>query len=290
LFEDEEVFIRSNGEFVRSLHLKLIQKLRNDPEIGPYMAVIAGKAWSRWRKYIPLSERATIHEDVESDLVSAGLLGFAEARSKGRPPDDYIARSMSEAMRDWHNAGGCSGTDNRIRRFIRYRRRWEWAPEWIQLKFPQYTLEQIGAEIAFATPIKPSEMRQPPTEEAECDDEEMEREDVGAQGYPRSGLSQYSRSVGNRQRDWRLAKIISDFERREIHRLQKMGTRAYADWLVNRKSTCPPPPNEEPAPYKPKRYRTNTKKLEAIDKIVRMQNKKHKPKPKPKAKPQREAA
>ena len=140
------------------------------------MPLIEGKAWSRWRKYIPLSERATIHEDVESDLVSAGLLGFAEARSKRGLPDAYIARSMSEAMRDWHNAGGCSGTDNRIRRFIRYRRRWEWAPEWIQLKFPKYSLKQIEAEIAFATPITPSDMRRPPAEEAECDD-------VEAKGY-----------------------------------------------------------------------------------------------------------
>ena len=156
LFEDEEEFIRSNGEFVRSLHLKLIQKLRDDPEIGPYMPLIEGKARSRWRKYIRLRDRATIHENVESDLVSAGLLGFAEARSKGRLPDAYIARSISEAVRDWHNAGSCSGTDNRIRRFIRYRRRWEWAPEWIQLKFPQYSLEQIGAEIAFATPSRPA--------------------------------------------------------------------------------------------------------------------------------------
>jgi hypothetical protein len=283
LFEDEEAFVRSNGEFVRSLHHKFIQQLRNDPEVGPHMPIIEGRSWSRWRKYIPLRDRATIHEDVESDLVSAGLLGFAEARSRGMLPDDYIARSISEAVRDWHNAGGCSGTDNRLRRFIRYRRRWECAPEWIKLKFPQYSLEQIEAEIAFATPIKPSETRQPPAEKPEC-------EDVEAKGYPRNGLSQYSRTVGHRQWDWRLAKIVSDFERREIHRLQAMGSRAYADWLVNRKSTCPPPPNEEPAPYKPKRYRTNTKKLEAMDKIVRMQNKKHKPKPKPKAKPQREAA
>jgi hypothetical protein len=90
LFE-EDAFIRSSGEFVRSLHLKLIQKLRDDPEIGPYMPLIEGKAWSRWRKYIRLRDRATIHENVESDLVSAGLLGFAEARSKGRLPDAYIA-------------------------------------------------------------------------------------------------------------------------------------------------------------------------------------------------------
>jgi hypothetical protein len=63
------------------------------------MALIEGRSWSRWRKYIRLRDRATIHENVESDLVSAGLLGFAEARSKGRLPDAYIARSISEAMR-----------------------------------------------------------------------------------------------------------------------------------------------------------------------------------------------
>jgi hypothetical protein len=172
-------------------------------------------------------------------------------------------------MRDWHNAGGCSGTDNRLRRFIRYRRRWAWAPERIQLKFPKYSIEQIEAEIAFATPIKPSEMRQPPAEEVEC-------EDVEAKEYPRNGLSQYTRSAGHHQWDWRLAQMNSDAERRAVWRLQAMGARDYADWLVNRKSTCPPPPNEEPAPYKPKLYRINTKRLEAMDKIVRTQNK-HKP-------------
>ena len=111
-------------------------------------------------------------------------------------------------------------------------------------------------------------MRRPPAEEVEC-------EDVEAKGYPRSGLSQYSRSVGHHQWDWRLAKMNSDAERRAVWRLQAMGARAYADWLVNRKSTCPPPPNEQPAPYKPRRYR---KRLEAMDEIVRVQTR-HKPKP-----------
>jgi hypothetical protein len=114
-------------------------------------------------------------------------------------------------------------------------------------------------------------MRRPPAEEVEC-------EDVEAKGYPRSGLSQYSRSVGHHQWDWRLAKMNSDAEGRAVWRLQAMGARAYADWLVNRKSTCPPPPNEQPAqpaPYKPRRYR---KRLEAMDEIVRVQTR-HKPKP-----------
>jgi hypothetical protein len=113
-------------------------------------------------------------------------------------------------------------------------------------------------------------MRRPRAEEAEC-------EDVEAKEYPRSGLSQHSRSIGHHRWDWRLAAMNSNAERRAIWRLQKMGARDYADWLVNRKSTCPPPPNEEPAPYRRKRYR---KRLEAMDEIVRRQNK-HKPKPRP---------
>ena len=199
--------------------------------------------------------------------MAAGYLGLVEAR--GRPPFDYIKRSMSTAVRDWHNPGGCSGLDTRLRRFIRHKKRWEWAPEWIQLKFPKYSIERIKAELAFATPIKPSELRQPPPEEVEC-------EGIESKGYPANGLSQHTRSAGHHQWDWRLAKIVSDQERREGWRLQAMGRRAYAAWLFKRETTRPPPPNEQPAPFRSpiaERYRRRMQSIEhirAMDEIVHL--------------------
>jgi hypothetical protein len=241
-------------------------------------ALIKGTARARWRKYIPLRERAVTFDD----LVQAGWLGLLEA--KGRPPRDYIKRAVSREMALWHNAGGCSGVDTRLRRVITHKGRWNWAPERIQLKFPKLSIERIKAELAFAKPIKPSEMYRPPAEEVESNGvdltydaaEAVECEGVESKGYPANGLSQYSRSAGHHQWDWRLAKIVSDQGRQEAWRLQAMGPRAYADWLVNRKTTRPPPPHEQPAPFRSKvadRYRQRQQSIQhiqAMDEIVRL--------------------
>ena len=120
-------------------------------------ALIKGTARALWREYIPLRERAV----TSDDLVQAGWLGFLEA--KGRPPRDYIKRAVSREMALWHNAVGCSGVDTRLRRFITHKGRWNWAPESIRLEFPKLSLERIKAELAFAKPIKPSELRRAST-------------------------------------------------------------------------------------------------------------------------------
>ncbi len=232
-------------------------------------ALIEGTARARWRKFLPLRERAITFDD----LVQAGWLGFLEA--KGRPPRDFIKRAVSREMALWHNAGGCSGTDTRIRRFIVHRGRWDWSPERIQAHFPKLSLERIKAELAFASPIMPGELRKPPPEEVEC-------EAVESRGYPASGLSEYTRTIGRHQWDHRLAKIVSDQERAEAWRLQAIGRRAYAQQLVDRQTTCPPPINEQPAPFRSPlaaRYRARQQSIQhirAMDEIVRL-HAQHKP-------------
>ena len=129
-------------------------------------------------------------------------------------------------------------------------------------------------------------MYRPPPEDAEyVEGEEVECEGVESKGYPANGLSQYTRSAGHHQWDWRLAKIVSDQERREAWKLQAMGRRAYAKELVNRKTTCPPPKNEQPrAPFRSKiadRYRQRQQSIQhiqAMDEIVHLHSSQRKPK------------
>jgi hypothetical protein len=67
--------------------------------------------------------------------------------------------------------------------------------------------------------------------------------------YCSNGVSQYSRNIAAHKQDFIHIRLSNDAEQRALRRLRWMGRRAYADWLVNRKTTCPPPANETPAPY-----------------------------------------
>lgn len=80
-------------------------------------------------------------------------------------------------------------------------------------------------------------------------------------GYCSNGASQYSRKIAAYKQDFIHIGLSQDAEHRALRRLGWMGRRAYAQWLVDRESTCPPiyetPPslydgrmfsNETPAP------------------------------------------
>lgn len=58
-------------------------------------------------------------------------------------------------------------------------------------------------------------------------------------GYCSNGVSQYSRNIAAYRQDFIHIRSSHDAEQRALRRLRWMGRRAYAEWLVNRKSTCP---------------------------------------------------
>jgi hypothetical protein len=149
--------------------------------------------------------------------------------------------------------------ETRVQRFIRSHP--YWAAEWIKGKFPSKSIEEIEREQNFAFDIwKPTTY----FEIAIVDDDGEYDED----GFKSSGETQYigpttgyaPMSEWTRRRAAGMARLIeykdwvhgeqsgsiwadrvtAEVERRIVGRLHRMGRRSFAQWLVDRKSTCPP--------------------------------------------------
>jgi hypothetical protein len=77
-------------------------------------------------------------------------------------------------------------------------------------------------------------------------------------GYCSNGVAQYSRNIAFYKQDFRHIRLGQSADDRALRRLRWMGRRAYAQWLVDRQTPCPPyhfrkgvliEGNEPPAPF-----------------------------------------
>jgi hypothetical protein len=186
----------------------------------------------------------------------------------------YISKAISDTAFQWRNRPGLQ-MDSRIQRHIR--------------KHPDASVAEISEEFKKYTPwdifwekqqAKDVLFADRYAEDAVDDEADGDDEKVGtATRVPpvdQLAVSSWSlNAAGSAEQTARLNAVwewhCRDLERRAQRRSRSMGRRAYAEWLVNRKTTCPPPENETPGPYKPRRRIDVTmERIRALDEGTRL--------------------
>jgi hypothetical protein len=111
----------------------------------------------RWRSK---QERALQYGDFIGAVLEKfwlAVTGFTGKGALGTYARLGVYGALSDTARDWRNKPSLGGADTRIQRFLPGGRRWEWPAEWIRLKFPKYSLNEIECEKEIAHAIQEAE-------------------------------------------------------------------------------------------------------------------------------------
>jgi hypothetical protein len=227
---------------------------------------------------LPGRERSLEYDDLVAEGLLALSEAIARCRPGSNNGLNAFARhhvmgAISDAAANWRNSPGLK-MESRIQRFIRshpYS-----SAEELQQKFPSYSISELEDELERAKNVwqqisyvenvdDPDE-----TNEAYKEFKRTEAATVGihvggaawgygcgpqaqwfrdaAAGYrwlakgtedrnvlpwPKRGNKRVFRSIWN-------DRVEADFNKRADHRLKIMGRQGYADWQINRQTTCPP--------------------------------------------------
>jgi hypothetical protein len=189
---------------------------------------------------------------VDFGRRNTGLKAYLTPRLRG---------ALSDIAHDWRNSVGLAGLDSDLVRFIRTGKRWEWPeqailqelPAWIRRKYrkKRLTVQEIEGVKQTLTSIWEAD-----SYAEEAIDDGNYSSDEGRTDEPRqleagtnhdgesAAVSGWSRNAAGsvaatKRRLLAEARWLFDIEDRALHRLETMGRRAYALWLVNRETTCP---------------------------------------------------
>jgi hypothetical protein len=145
--------VRAHVAWVRAEAKKRWDKLNPPRKLASSKNVPA----QHWRSAIDLNPPRPEETVTFEDFVAEGLRALAEAtkgyKRRGNGLNAYarefVRGALADAATDWRNKSGLQ-MDSRLQRFIRSHPFWR--PEWIQEKFPQYTIARIEheQELAYA--------------------------------------------------------------------------------------------------------------------------------------------